>query len=107
MVKYVTLGMKNKFKIRLNIDKYQLLLRNGGEMSRAGDSGVPRAAPNQFRVRLPEHTIRCFTPRERLVWMSASGAYFHQSNPALFSEGQRIPGNILNIRSVPLKGFKS
>jgi len=76
-------------------------------MSRAGESGIPRTAANQVRVWSPEHAARCFTPGERRVWTYASGACFHQSYPALFSEGQRIPAPVLNTRSIPLEGFKS
>lgn len=75
-------------------------------MGRAGDSGGPTAA-NQFQARLLEHTTRRFAATERLVWTLASGACFHQSNPALCGEGQSIPARVPNTKNIPLEGFKS
>lgn len=101
--------MKNKLKICLNIDKYQLFLRNRGERSRAGpgNSGAPCTnKPQTGVVRSLEHTTRHwhFTPRDRLVWMLHLGLVFSVKS-RFFSEGQRIPGHVLNTMSVLLKGL--
>lgn len=47
------------------------------------------------------------SPGGMLAQRFASGSFFHQSNPTLFNENQRIPERSLNSLSVALEGFKS
>lgn len=108
MVKYVTLGSKNKFKTCLNAEKYQLFRRDGGEMSSAGsgDSGPPTLQQTSPSPVDGTHLSGFHTRREAGLDVCIWGLFSSvKSNSA--SEGQRIPGHVLNTLSVPPEGFRS
>lgn len=98
--------MQNKFKICLNTYKYLLFLRPGGEgtelaLERAVACGqqqaVARLVPEQ-----PLDIIHLETGQPRGFFRGL----FHQSNPPLFQDSQRVPERTLNSTSAPLEGFK-
>lgn len=101
--------MPNKLKICLNIGKYQLFIRSGQEKNRAGarDSGGPTRRSKPASSHVARTPRSAYHSHRQASWRFASGSFFHQPNPASFTEAQRIPEHTLSPMSAPLEGCKS